>query len=275
MPRSHRLARELRGTLLVVFVSLLVVWLFAKINDDRAEAKARTAAAAPVTTVATTTTTTTEPPVDDHLRLCSIAASFRGDLQSISVQLVDTSGNVLSNPGDRPIDLGLHADGDLQTEVNAAGEVVEPFGIPAPRITNPSRIDPLESGLLGAPQRLALKFYVAASSLSLGLVDADFDGAATYFTDLIAVGEPNGWSYEEIAASSVQDRWQSLVSRPSGTIPTTLTYIEDVCSLRIGTGFVYREKAAELAELEEILVPGDIDPSLLPPPTTVPPPADG
>lgn len=272
MPRSHRLARELRGTLIVVFVSLLVVWLFAKINDDRAEAKARTAAAVPVTTVATTTTTTTEAPVDDHLRLCSIATAFRLDLQDIEVQLVDSRGNILSNPGDRPIDLGLHADGDLNPETTADGEVVEPIGIPAPRITNPNRINPLESGLLGAPQRLALKFYNAASSLSLGLVDADFDGAAIYFTDLISVGETNGWSHEELALSSVTDRWQSLVSRPSGTIDTTLAYIEAECSIRIGTGFVYREKAAELAELEEVLVPGEVDPSLLPPPAPV---ADG
>ena len=53
MPRSQIMARELRGAVVVVLVALLIVWLFAKINDDRAEAKAQRESRNTTTSVAT------------------------------------------------------------------------------------------------------------------------------------------------------------------------------------------------------------------------------
>jgi hypothetical protein len=291
MPRSHVLARELRGSVVVALVALLIFWLFAKLNDDRAEAKERVELANTTTTVAETTTTTTTTVVDDNERLCSLSAAFRTDLSAIRIVLVNQAGDPLSNPGDLTIDVGMHAEGDIPEEIREARTVASaaaiaegasipappedasttttepppPTAQPSPRIVNTDRIDPLESGLLGAPQKVALNFYTAAAALRLGLIDADFDASSAHFNDLVALGEPLRWDLEEIAESDLSDRWRALVTRPNVSVSATLDYVEEQCSIRIGSGFLYREAAPDLPVLEQVFVDGDVDPSQLTP----------
>lgn len=286
MPRSHILARELRGALVVLLVIALILWLFSRLVDDRLAAQELSASLTTTSTIAPTTTTTTIVVVDDTERLCSLAASFREDLRSIRVELVNQAGDALSNPGDRVIDIGLHPKGDIPEEVRrqitvaaaaaeASGasippttapetttttEAPGPRRVPPPTLVDPARIDPLESGLLGEPQKLALSFYLAASALRLGLIDADFDGSAEYFADLVGIGEPLRWDLDELAESELNDRWVALTTQSSFGVDNTLAFIEESCSIRIGSGFVYQEKAPELPILEPTLIPGEIDP---------------
>lgn len=299
MRRTHILARELRGTLVVVLVALMMVWLFGKLSDDRVDAQERLELANTTTTAAPSTTTTTIVVEDDNQRLCSLAAAFRSDLRAVEVQLVSPSGNPVSSSDGLPIDIGLHADGDIPDEVrearSAAAErddlVPDAAAVedaetattsseapPAvvtmpPSIVNTDRIDPLASGLLGEPQKIALNFYNAASTLRLGLISADFDATADYFADFVQIGEPASWNLEDLVESDFADRWTALATQPVVGVDATLAYIEDVCSIRIGSGFVYREVPPELPILEPILVPAPIDPSVDPnptPPTTAP-----
>ncbi len=297
MKRSHVLARELRGAVVVVLVAMMIFWLFAKLNDDRAEAKARTADAVTTTTSTTIAETTTTTIVDDNQRLCSLSAAFREDLSAIRIVLVNQAGDPLNNPGDLTVDVGMHADGDIPVEVREARTVASaaaiaegasipeppegentttteappPTAQPSPVIVNTDRIDPLESGLLGAPQKVALNFYTAASALRLGLIDADFDASAAHFADMVAVAEPLLWDLEEIAASDLSDRWGALVTQPNVSVAATLEYVEEQCSIRIGSGFLYREKAPDLPILEQVFVDGQVDPGQLP----APEPAEG
>ena len=106
MFRSHILARELRGALVVLLTIALIFWLFSRLVDDRLEAQAASAALVTTTTSPPRTTTTTLVVVDDTERLCSLSAAFREDLRSIRVELVNQAGDPLSNPGDRVIDIG-------------------------------------------------------------------------------------------------------------------------------------------------------------------------
>lgn len=286
MFRSHILARELRGALVVLLTIALIFWLFSRLVDDRREAQATSAALVTTTTEAQRTTTTTLVVVDDTERLCSLSAAFREDLRSIRVELVNQAGDPLSNPGDRVIDIGLHPNGDIPEEVRrlntVAGAAAEASGasvpptrapdvttttedpgprrVPSPAIVDPNSIDPLESGLLGEPQNLALNFYLAAAALRLGLIDADFDGSAEYFADLVRIGEPARWDLDELAASELNDRWLALTTRSNFGVENTLSFIEEACSIRIGSGFVYQEKPPDLPILEAIEVPGEIDP---------------
>jgi hypothetical protein len=284
MPRSHIVARELRGAIVVLLVALLITWLFAKLTDDRAEAQARNDLANATTTTTDATTTTIAVTIDDRERLCSLASAFRRDLTDLRIELVNLAGDPITGPDDPPIDVGLHPDGDIPEEVReqrtiAAQEALasgasipepdettsttvaaEPIATRPPEIINTSRIDPLESGLLGPPQKVALNFYTAASALRLGLIDADFDATAEYFADFVSIGEPARWDLEELAASDFNDRWTALATQPVSGIDATLSYIEETCSVRIGTGFVYRERPPELPILEQKFVPGEVDP---------------
>jgi len=286
MPRSHILARELRGALVVLLVLALILWLFSRLVDDRLEAKELSASLVTTTTTAPTTTTTIAPKVDDTVRLCSLSAAFREDLRSVRVELVNQAGDPLSNPGDRVIDIGLHRDGDIPEEVRpeitvaaaaaeASGASVPPTTIsevtttteapgpprvPSPELVDPTRIDPLESGLLGEPQKIALNFYLAASALRLGLIDADFDSSAEFFADFVELGEPARWDLDELATSEFNDRWTALTTRSSYVVESTLAFIEESCSIRIGGGFLYQEKAPDLPILDPLEIPGEIDP---------------
>lgn len=292
---------------MVLLVALLIVWLFAKLNDDRAEAQDRIHAAQSSTSAPATTTTTTTIVVDDNQRLCSLASAFRTDLSSMDVELVNLAGDRISSADAPRIDIGLHPDGDIpdavreartfaaaQAEANGltpddqpielveGGEDtdVEPQdanAVPPPRVVDTDRIDPLESGLLGEPQNVALNFYTAASTLRLGLITADFDAAADYFADFVQIGEPARWDLEELAESDFADRWTALATQPVVGVDATLAYIEDTCSIRIGAGFVYREEPPELPILEQVKVPAPIDPSVDPnaPRVTIAPSGDG
>ena len=284
MPRSHIVARELRGAIVVLLVALLITWLFAKLTDDRAEAQARNDLANATTTTTETSTTTIAITIDDSERLCSLASAFRHDLTDLRIELVNLAGDPITGPDDPPIDVGLHPDGDIPEEVReqrtiAAQEALAsgasipepeeatsttiapaPTATRPPEIINTSRIDPLDSGLLGPPQKVALNFYTAASALRLGLIDADFDATAEYFADFVSIGEPARWDLEELAASDFNDRWTALATQPVSGIDATLSYIEETCGVRIGTGFVYRERPPELPILEQKFVPGEVDP---------------
>ncbi len=292
MKRSHILARELRGTLLVLLVATMIVWLFARLNDDRADALEQKALSQTTTSVRQTTTTTTTIVVDDNERLCSLAEKFRGDLRDIKVELVNLAGDPIGAPSDLPIDVGLHPDGDIAPSVREARtvageeafangaafttttepnedsppttEAFVPTASPPPQIINTARIDPLESGLLGVPQNVALNFYTAASALRLGTITADFASSADYFADFVEIGEPALWDLEELAESDFSDQWTALATRPVFGIDATLAYIEEECSIRIGSGFVYREEAPELEEFTPTEQFTPIDPSVDP-----------
>lgn len=261
MHRTHILARELRGAVVVVLVAVLIAWLFAKLNDDRAEAKAQRDLGRTTTTMVTTTTVTTTTAVDNDERLCSIASAFRDDLAALSVQLVSPSG--ADRSGALPIDIGF-----------APSEDEAPTADAPPRIVDPERIDPVASGLLGEPQRVAFDFYSAASTLRLGLIDADFDAATDYLGDFIAVAETYGWNPAEITASNLNDRWTALTTQPPVGVENSLGYVDEQCGIRIGPGFVYREPAPDLPILDQVLVPTEIDPSVDPAARRRPPPPD-
>ncbi len=285
MHRLNFLARELRGVVVVVLVGMMIMWLFARLSDDRAEAKAEIASRNTTTTTTIATTTTTEPRIDDNERLCSLANAFREDLRGLRVVLVNRAGDPLANPGDRDIDIGMHPDGDIPIEVREARTVAgdaaiasgasipstvapettttteaPPPAVPPPSVVNPNRIDPLESGLLGRPQEVALSFYTASSALRLGLIDADFDATADHFADFVAIGEPARWDLEELAESDFYDRWVALTTRPVISVDNTLEYIEETCTIRIGNGFLYRERAPELPVLAPVLQESAVDP---------------
>lgn len=289
MKRSHILARELRGTLLVLLVATMIVWLFARLNDDRVDALEQIALSQTTTSVRETTTTSTTIVDDDNDRLCSLAATFRDDLRDIKVELVNLAGDPIGTDS-LPIDVGLHPDGDIAesvreartvageeafangaaftttTEATEAAETTTtvaetPIASPPPTIINTARIDPLESGLLGEPQKVALNFYTAASALRLGTITADFASTADYFDDFVEIGEPALWDLEELAESDFNDQWTALATRPVFGIPATLGYIEEECSIRIGSGFVYREAAVALEEFTPVEVITAIDPS--------------
>ena len=288
MKRSHILARELRGTLLVVLVGAMIFWLFARLNDDRAEAQIVLAAQQSTTSVVETTTTSTTIVVDDNERLCSLSQKFRTDLSNIRIQLVNLAGDPISS-SELPIDVGLHEDGDIAEEVREertiAGEeafangaafttTTEPvettttsaaprIATPPPEVIDTSRIDPLESGLLGEPQAVALNFYTAASALRLGTITADFASAADYFADFVGIGEPERWDLEVLESSDFSDQWEALATQPVFGIDATLAYIEEECSVRIGRGFVYREPAPEIETFTPRVVDRPIDPNAI------------
>ncbi len=251
MPRSHIAAREIRGVLVVALVAVLIVWLFGKLNDDRAEAKAQRESLQTTTSVATTTSSTTTTIVDIEERLCNISETFRADLASLPARLLTPSGSQLAT--DLPIDIGF-----------APVEGETPTVEAPPRIIDPERIDPVASGLLGDPQRIALGFYSAASALRLGLIDADFDASSDYLADLIDVADRYAWDVAVIAQSNVADRWTALTTQPPVGVENSLDYIEETCGIAIGAGFVYREPAPELPVLEQVFVPTEIDPSVDP-----------
>lgn len=302
MRRTHILARELRGTLVVVLVALMIFWLFGKLSDDRVDAQEQMALANTTSTLPPSTTTTTTIVEDDNQRLCSLASAFRSDLRGVDVQLVNLAGNPISSADAAPIDVGLHRDGDIPDEIREArtaasqsttandesveaeddeaaatttSEAPESGATPPPTIIDTERIDPLASGLLGEPQKIAFNFYTAASTLRLGLISADFDATADYFADFVQIGEPARWNLEALAESDFADRWTALATQPVVGVDATLAYIEEACSIRIGAGFVYREEPPELPILEPILVPAPIDPSVDPNPTTIAPATDG
>lgn|GEM_PF-1648242 len=308
MHRTHILARELRGTLVVLLVAIMIGWLFAKLNDDRANAQERVQLANSTTTAPRTTTTTTPIAIDDNQRLCSLAAAFRSDLRAVEVQLVNLAGDATSRADAPRIDVGLHRDGDIPDAVREArtsattqeaenDEVMpddavdvetnettttqppnEIAAVPPPAIVDVDRIDPVASGLLGEPQQIALNFYTAASTLRLGLITADFDATADYFSDFMQIGEPAQWDLAELAESDFSDRWVALTTQPVVGVDATLLYVEEACSIRIGPGFIYREEAPDLPILEPILVPAPIDPSVdpnAPKVTTAPTPNGG
>lgn len=272
----------------------MIVWLFGKLNDDRASAQDRIEKANATTTVPQTSTSTTTIAVDGNERLCSLASAFRTDLQTVEVRLVNLSGVPLAADDAPRIDLGLHRDGDIPAlqqdggESNPVDEVEdaeittealpedETPRVPPPGIIDVERIDPLASGLLGEPQEIALSFYSAAATLQLGLITADFEATADYFSDFVQIGEPASWNLEELAESDLSDRWTALATQPVVGVDATLAYIEEACSIRIGTGFIYREEPPELPVLEQVLVPAPIDPSVDPnaPRTTQPPAND-
>ena len=260
MHRTHILARELRGTLLVLFVALLIVWLFTKLNDDRAQAQERISLAKTTTSAPETVTTTTSIVVDDNQRLCSLASTFRDDLSTLDVLLVSPSGGSVSFANGAPIDLGMPS---KRAEDEGSEDLV---AVPPPAIVNPDRIDALASGLLGEPQMLAFNFYTAASTLRLGLISADFEATANYFSDFVQIGEPAMWDLAALAESDFNDRWVALTTRPVVGVDATLSYIEEACGTRIGTGFVYREEPPELPILDPVLVPAPIDPLVDPNP---------
>ncbi len=292
----------------------MIVWLFAKLNDDRANAQDRLALANTTTTSPETTSSTTTIVIDDNERLCSLAAAFRSDLSAVKVRLVNLAGDEISSSDAPRIDVGLHPDGDIPDAVREARTVAaaeaaanggaiteevettettdstadeaneseesaeseETAAVPPPSIIDVERIDPLESGLLGEPQQIALNFYTAASTLRLGLITADFDATADYFADFVQIGEPARWDLEELAESDFADRWTALATQPVVGVDATLAYIEEACSIRIGPGFVYREEPPDLPILEQVLVPAPIDPSVDPnaPRVTIAPPAE-
>jgi len=289
MKRSHILARELRGVLLVLLVAVMIVWLFSRLDNERAAAQVERAASQTTTSVVETTTTSIEVVVDDNERLCSLAEKFRGDLRNVKVRLVNLAGDPITQ-GDLPIDIGLHPDGDVPVEVReertVAGEeaftqgaafttttepletttttIPPPVAIQPPRIIDIDRIDPLESGLLGEPQTIALNFYTAASALRLGTITADFAATADYFADFVEIGEPARWDLEELAESDFNDQWTALSTRPVFGIDATLEFIEEECSVRIGNGFVYRVEAEEIETFEPTEVFTPIDPDAVP-----------
>ncbi len=283
MKLSHIFARELRGTFLVVIVALAIVWLFARISTDRAEAQAQ-AARESTTTIAVTTTTTTTIPVNDDQRLCSLASGFRADLRELPVTLVNLAGDSIEPEGSPGIDIGIHELGDIPEEevpefptvarsnAEAAGQDVPettttststvappPPKEPPPAIINTDRIDPLESGLLGAPQRVALEFYSAASTLRLGQITADFSAVADRLATFVEIGESARWDLEELEQSSLSDQWTALATRPIFGVEPTLEYIEVTCDIRIGSGFVYQEEAPALPILDEVFVQTPVD----------------
>lgn len=289
MKRSHILARELRGTLLVLLVAAMIAWLFVRLTDDRAAAQVELAARQSTTSVVQTTTTSTTIVVDGNERLCSLSEKFRNDLSNIKVELVNLAGDKLARAEDLPIDIGLHPDGDIPEEVReertVAGEeafangaaftttteavdtttttVPPPVSRRPPGIVDIKRIDPLESGLLGEPQQVALNFYTTASALRLGTITADFASSADYFADFVEIGEPARWDLEELAESDFSDQWTALSTRPVFGIDATLAYIEEECSIRIGNGFVYREEAKKLETFTPEEVTAAIDPDAL------------
>ena len=265
MHRTHILARELRGTLLVLFVALLIVWLFTQLNDDRAKAQERISLAKTTTSAPETITTTTSIVIDDNERLCSLASAFRDDLTTLEVQLVSPSGGSVSFANGAPIDLGMPS---KRAEDEDSEDLV---AVPPPAIVNPDRIDPLASGLLGEPQMVAFNFYTAASTLRLGLISADFDATANYFFVFVQICEPAMWDLVALAESDFNDRWVALTTRPVVGVDATLSYIEEACGTRIGTGFVYREEPPKLQILDPVRVPAPIDPLADP---NQPPPAD-
>ncbi len=284
----------------------MIVWLFAKLNDDRADAQERQQLANTSTTSPETTTTIADIVIDDNERLCSLAGAFRSDLSAVRVQLINLAGDAIAGSDAPRIDVGLHRDGDIPDAVREArtfaasqaaanGGVIpdeaedvetaetpttavseDSAAVPPPSIIDVERIDPLESGLLGEPQQIALNFYTAASTLRLGLITADFDATADYFADFVQIGEPARWDLEELAESDFADRWTALATQPVVGVDATLAYIEEACSIRIGAGFVYREEPPELPILKQVLVPAPIDPSVDPnaPKVTIVPPAE-
>lgn len=289
MKRTHILARELRGTLLVLLVAAMIVWLFGRLNDDRAAAQVELAASQTTTSEVATTTTAAPIVVDDNDRLCSLAVKFRSDLRNLKVQLVNLAGDPIASRNDLPIDVGLHEDGDIPEEVReertVAGEeafangaafttttepvetttttAAPPVATPPPRIVNTGRIDPLESGLLGEPQQVALNFYTTAAALRLGTITADFASSADYFADFVEIGEPKRWDLEELENSDFSDQWEALSTRPVFGIDATLAYIEEECSIRIGSGFVYREEPKKIETFTPDEVIASIDPDAL------------
>jgi len=285
--RSHILARELRGTVVVVLVALMIMWLFTRLSNDRAAAQAEAALRQTTTTEVATTTSTTIVVVDDNQRLCSLASAFRNDLREIPIVLINQAGDRVTQPSDPDIDVGLHPDGDIPDEVRQARTVAaaqaeasgasvpsttvaettstvpEVVAVPPPTVIDTDRLDPLESGLLGEPQQVALNFYTAAATLRLGTISADFAGTADYFADFVTIGEDHRWDLEELAESEFSDQWTALSTRPVFGVNETLAYIEDTCSIRIGGGFLYREEAPDLPILDQIRVDAPIDPGLL------------
>ena len=293
MKRSHILARELRGTLLVLLVAATIVWLFVRLSDDRLAAQDAQALRQSTTSVQETTTTSTTIVVDDNERLCSLSQKFRSDLTSVKVELVNLAGDSIYSPDDLPIDIGLHRDGDIPQDVRealtVAGEEAlangaafpttidpdvpvettttvpsAPIATSPPRIIDTSRIDPLESGLLGEPQEIALNFYTAASALRIGAITADFAASADYFADFVEIGKGARWDLEELAAGDFSDQWTAMATQPVFGIDATLGYIEEECSIRIGPGFVYREEPPELETFTPTEVFTPIDPGLDP-----------
>ncbi len=286
MKRSHIFARELRGTLLVLLVAVLIVWLFGRLNDERAAAQVERAAQETTTTIDQTTTTAAPVVVDDNERLCSLSAKFRNDLRGVRIELVNLAGDPISANDALPIDVGLHPEGDIpeivREERTVAGEeaftnaapfttttepaesttttAAPPEARQPPLIIDTTRIDPLESGLLGEPQTIALNFYTAASALRLGTVTADFASTADYFADFVEIGEPARWDLEELAESELSDQWTALATRPVEGVDATLDYIEEECVIRIGNGFVYRNEAPELETFTPTRVQTPIDP---------------
>ncbi len=269
----------------VALVAVLIVWLFARLSDDRAAAQAEIELREATTTVPIVTTTTTIVVVDDNQRLCSLAAAFRSDLEAIPVTLVNLAGDPLLSTDAPRIDVGLHELGDIPEEVRqfrtvAAAEaaesgvsvpettVVETTTIPEaptsqrpPEIIDTDRIDPLESGLLGSPQRVALNFYTAASTLRLGAISADYADIADHFATFVEIGSSADWDLEELEQSELSDQWEALATRPPFGVDQTLDYIEENCSIRIGSGFVYREEAPALPILDQVVVDTPIDPN--------------
>jgi hypothetical protein len=265
MHRSHILARELRGTLVVLLVALMIVWLFARLNDERAEAQEQRALAQTTTAAPRTTTTTAVLVVDDNERLCSLTATFRSDLRNVKVALVNPAGDSIARSGALPIDLGLHRDGELpERGVTSTTDPAESVAQSPPRVVDTARIDPLGSGLLGEPQNIALTFYTTASALRLGTIAADFAASADYFADFVEIGEPALWDLAVLAESDFSDQWTALATRPVFEIEATLAYIEEECGIRIGPGFVYREEPPKLEIFEPLEVPTPIDPSVDP-----------
>ena len=261
MSRTGILARELRGITVVVLVALLILWLFGRLTDDRAEAQARHAALDTTTTTVAPTTSSTAVPINDRQRLCSLSTAFREDLRALPAALISPSGNPLTGADDPVIDIGLHSEGDI---IRAGVEPLDGNAVPPPSIVNTDRIDPVASGLLGEPQQVALTFYTAAAALRLGLIDADFDATSSFLADFVSIGEPAAWNIDELLASDFSDRWTALPSQSVTSVDATLVFIEQTCAVRIGNGFVYREREPELDVFEPVFVPGDVDPSLLP-----------
>jgi hypothetical protein len=265
MHRSHILARELRGTLVVLLVALMIVWLFGRLNNERADAQEQRALAHTTTAAPRTTTTTIEVAVDDNERLCSLTATFRSDLRDVQVDLVNHSGGSVARAGALPIDLGLHRDGDLPAlGFTPTTDPSESVAQPPPRVIDPGRIDPFGSGLLGEPQKIAFTFYTTASALRLGTIAADFAASADYFADFIEIGEPALWDLEVLAESDFNDQWTALATQQVFGIEATLAYIEEECGIRIGPGFVYREVPPKLEEFEPVEIPTPIDPDVDP-----------
>jgi len=267
-------------------VAVLVVWLFARLSNDRAEAQAEAEVREATTTIAQTTTSTTIVVVDDNQRLCSLASAFREDLRQIPIRLVNNAGDPITQAGDPPIDVGMHELGDIPpeevrdsltvaaAEAEAAGAELgattlpdtttvapPPVAVPSPEIINTSAIDPLESGLLGEPQRVALNFYTASSTLRLGTISADFRDIAVHLADFVEIGESAQWDLEEIEQLAVADQWTALATVPPFGIDQTLEHIEETCSIRIGSGFLYRENPPQLEVLRDVVVPAPVDPN--------------